>query len=129
MTVSSGNRRGFTLVEVLVAFAILAMALTAAYGVFSDASRAVSSGERYAVALALAEARLAEIDAMPADGGWDGEGDFAEAYRWRIESRVLTDPAIAAAQEGGMATVLVTVTVTWETGGTVTLETIRLRAS
>ena len=75
MTRKKGRDRGFTLIEVLVAFAILAFTLAAAYGVFADASRAVASGERYGVALALAESRLAEVDAAPADEVWAGAGE------------------------------------------------------
>ena len=116
--------RGFTLLEVLVAFAILAFTLAAAYGVFSDASRSVASGERYGVALALAESRLAEVDAAAAAETWDGEGEFEDTYRWRVETRAMPD---GAAENVPVEPVIVTVTVSWASGGPVTLETIRLR--
>jgi general secretion pathway protein I len=124
MTVRQGRDKGFTLIEVLVAFAILAFTLAAAYGVFADASRAVASGERYGVALALAESRLAEIDAAPADETWEGAGEFNGTHRWRVETRALPDSPAGRDQ---FEPVVVTVTVTWETGGPVALETIRLR--
>ena len=124
MPVRAGQDRGFTLIEVLVAFVILAFTLAAAYGVFADASRAVASGERYGVALALAESRLAEVDAAAADEPWDGEGEFDETYRWRVETRVLPD---GPAENVPLEPVVVTVTVSWASGGPFTLETIRLR--
>jgi len=124
MTAPGGRDRGFTLIEVLVAFAILAFTLAAAYGVFADASRAVASGERYGVALALAESRLAEVDAAPADEVWDSEGEFAGTYRWRVETRAFPD---SPAKTDRLEPVVVAVTVTWESGGPVVLETIRLR--
>ncbi len=124
MTVRGGRDRGFTLIEVLVAFAILAFTLAAAYGVFADASRAVASGERYGVALALAETRLAEVDAATADDVWDSEGEFGGAYRWRVETRALPD---GPAENVQLVPVAVSVTVTWESGGPVVLESVRLR--
>ncbi|MDH3230462.1 MAG: prepilin-type N-terminal cleavage/methylation domain-containing protein [Alphaproteobacteria bacterium] len=124
MTVRPNRDAGFTLIEVLVAFAILAFTLAAAYGVFSDAARAVASGERYGVALALAESRLAAVDAAPAGEAWDDAGEFDGTYRWRVETRVLPDgPPVTVRIEP----VVVTVTVTWESGGPVALETVRLR--
>lgn len=124
MTARPRRARGFTLVEVLVAFAILAFTLTAAYGVFSDAARAVAKGERYGVALALAESRLAAVDTLPVGDSWDGAGLFDETYRWEVETRPL--PA-ELADTVRLEPVAVTVTVRWDSGGPVTLETIRLR--
>jgi general secretion pathway protein I len=124
VSVRNGQDRGFTLIEVLVAFAILAFTLAAAYGVFADASRAVASGERYGVALALAESRLAEVDAAPADEAWDSGGEFAGTYRWQVETRALPD---SPADNVRLEPVVVAVTVTWESGGPVVLESIRLR--
>lgn len=125
MTARRGRTRGFTLVEVLVAFTILAFTLAAAYGVFSDASRAVATGERYGTALALAESRLAAVDAARPDEPWDDAGDFGDIYRWRVDTRILPD---GAAGPAGLEPVVVSVTVTWPSGGPVTLETIRLRS-
>lgn len=124
MTVRQNQDRGFTLIEVLVAFAILAFTLAAAYSVFAEASRAVASGERYGVALALAETRLAEVDAAAADDVWDDAGEFNGAYRWRVETRALPD---SPAENVPLVPVMVSVTVTWESGGPVVLETVRLR--
>jgi len=125
MAASRRRQSGFTLVEVLVAFAILAFTLATAYGVFSDSVRAVASGERHGVALALAESRLAEIDAMPADEPWDSEGDFNDTFHWRVETRPLPDSS--AGGDAALEPVLVSVTVTWDRGAPVTLDTIRLR--
>jgi general secretion pathway protein I len=124
MTARRGRDRGFTLIEVVVAFAILAFTLAAAYGVFADASRAVASGERYGVALALAESRLAGVDAAAAGDVWDGEGEFGETYIWRVETSALEDGPPGNVR---IEPVVVSVTVTWDSGGPVVLETVRLR--
>ena len=120
------HERGFTLIEVLISFAILAFTLAAAYGVFSDASRAVASGERYAVALALAETRMAEVGGIPNGESWDSEGVFDNSYYWSVETRPL--PGAAASPDAGVEPVVVSVSVNWDSGGPVTLESIRLRS-
>lgn len=125
MTARGARDRGFTLVEVLVAFAILAFSLAAAYGVFSDASRSVAAGERYGLALALAEHRLAVVDAAPLDETWDGAGIYENIYRWEVETRAQPD---SVADSVRLVPVVVSVTVSWDGGGPVTLETIRLRS-
>ena len=118
------REKGFTLVEVLVAFTILAFSLAAAYGVFSDASRAVASGERYGRALALAESRLAAVEAARPDAVWDDAGEFDETYRWRVATETLSDNLPVNVQ---LEPVVVSVTVNWDGGGPLILETIRLR--
>ena len=70
MSAQSGTSRGFTLIEVLVAFLILAFSLGALFKLFSGSLRSVRQGEDYAHATALAHAQLARIDA----DGIDGQG-------------------------------------------------------
>lgn len=124
LTTRRARDRGFTLLEVLVAFAILAFTLASAYGVFSDASRSVASGERYGLALALAQNRLAEIDAASPGENWDGAGDYGEIYRWQVETRALPD---SVAESVRFVPVIVSVSVSWQDGGPLVLETIRLK--
>lgn len=123
MRLSQGKERGFTLVEVLVAFAILALTLVAAYGVFSDAARATANGEAHGTALALAQAKLAEIDAHPLDRSVTGSGEFDGRFAWRVEVHDLPGHGEA----DGDRPVTVKVVVEWDTGRALSLETIRLR--
>lgn len=124
MTVSQARNSGFTLVEVLVAFTILAFTLAAAYGVFSNVSRSVAAGEQYGRALALAESRLAAIDAASPDDAWDEDGEFDDRFRWRVETAALADDLPDSVK---LTPVVVSVEVSWDGGGPVVLETIRLR--
>lgn len=55
------SRKGFTLLEVLVALAILGIAITVVLQLFSANLRAISSSEKYVSALIKAEARMREI--------------------------------------------------------------------
>lgn len=52
--------RGFTLIETLVAFTVLALVLGALYRVFAASARQATLAQDYAYAVQLAEARLAE---------------------------------------------------------------------
>ena len=56
----SSSSSGFTLLEVLVAFTILALVLGALYRVFASSARHARLVQDYTYALSLAEARLAE---------------------------------------------------------------------
>ena len=66
--------RGYTLIEVLVAFVILAMALTVLLRIFSGGVRNVAVSSDYAKAVLIAESRLATagIDDTLAPGETDG---------------------------------------------------------
>ena len=120
MTLKKGRDRGFTLIEVLVAFAILAFTLAAAYGVFADASRAVASGERYGVALALAETAIERASAPSfltgalAEGGASLSGDG-----WRVDAAPMVE------ETGPLALIRLIATAGAQDAAGVTLETIR----
>ena len=103
------DRRGFTLLEVLVSLAILSITLLLAYEVFSGAIGAEDRSERWTVASCLGETLVRESTAVWPDTG-DAEGKFAapmEAYSWK---RSILPAAHPDARE-------VHVTVTWSTGG------------
>jgi hypothetical protein len=72
----------------------------------------------------LAESRLAGVDAAAAGDVWDGEGEFGETYIWRVETSALEDGPPGNVR---IESVVVSVTVTWDSGGPVVLETVRLR--
>jgi general secretion pathway protein I len=80
--------RGFSLLEVLVAFAILALALTVLMQVFSTGLRNISVGEDYTRAVLLAESVLASVGVEQPlqEGERTGTFDekYGEAYRWRV---------------------------------------------
>ena len=87
-TVSGDSPRGFTLLEIMLAMAILAIAFTA---VFQSQSQSISmiGGSRFdTTAPLLAQAEMARIEAAPLSDLSSGEGDFGDAfldYRWRLD--------------------------------------------
>lgn len=132
---------GFTLLEVLVAFAILAISLGAVYQAFGIGARNARASEAYTVAVLLAESELAAAGVeTPLFPGAE-EGTFGR-YNWRRTVIPASEtPASEQASEQsapsssvtakGVQLYEVTVTVRWgdSLGGAarkVTLRTLRL---
>lgn len=127
MRARSGSRRGFTLIEVLVAFLILSFSLGALFKVFSGSLRSLRQGEDYAHATALARAQLARIDADGVDGQGIESGETDDGYRWQAEFTPLPDLS-APSGDRKFEPLTVTVTVSWGAldNRSVALSTIRL---
>ena len=103
------DRRGFTLLEVLVSLAILSITLLLAYEVLTGAIAAEDRSERWTVASCLGETLVRESTAVWPDTG-DSSGKFGkplEDYSWK---RSIIPAAHPDARE-------VHVTVTWSSGG------------
>jgi general secretion pathway protein I len=84
---ATNNRRGFTLLEVMVAVAIMAIALSAVYKLYSQAFNMNQSARFYTTATLLAETKLAELAIQsPRDLGSDAgafEDEFSD-YSWQV---------------------------------------------
>lgn len=81
------RHKGFTLLEVLVAMAILTIALTSIFKLHGQTM--VMSGKARFLTLApqLAQAKLAEIEGQPFEDIGDGSGDFGKDhpnYQWKL---------------------------------------------
>lgn len=142
MKVPAPDRRqgGFSLIEVLVAFAILALSLGVLLQIFSRASLTTAASVQYSRAAGLATARLEAVgSAIPLEAG-TVSGDPEIGMAWEISMVPLEGDAQAALgitmDEGlGFAPpatpYLVTVGVLWRDGDKVrrlSLSTMRLGA-
>lgn len=76
---------GFTLLEALVAFVILAMTMAVIYQAAGGSVRATVEGERQTYALVLAESVLNNYRSVP-PGGMVRSGELDNGYSWRIEA-------------------------------------------
>lgn len=78
---------GFTLLEVMIAMAILAIALVAVYQSQTQSLSMASDSRFLTTASLLAQGRMAEIDAANPLSLESGKGDFGEVhpdYRWEV---------------------------------------------
>ncbi|HHX81601.1 MAG TPA: type II secretion system protein [Pseudomonadaceae bacterium] len=111
--------QGFSLVEMLVAMAILALSLGVLYQAAAGATRNVRIDERYTYAVQIAQSLLAEYPALPPEGVSSAGvmGDFS----WQLDS----SPWDAADSVGSQARAVAPVEllqlvalVRWEGSGT-----------
>ena len=121
--------RGYTLIEVLVAFMILALALTVLLRIFAGGVRNVAVSSEYAQAVLIGESRLATagIDATLAPG--ETSGVEGEDFHWT--RRVVNyEPVVDYSMHvKGTRAYYVTVTVIWPNGDSersINLSTVKL---
>jgi len=124
------SARGFTLLEILVALAIMGLALVALFRAGSGGVFAVDAAGHVTEAIERAQSHLAEIGRLAAITPGETEGDDGGGYRWRARVRPL-----AAWQVGGDAAAAtitlfqVEMTISWKAGAgrrSVVLSSLRL---
>lgn len=96
---SGGSRqRGFTLIEVIVAFALLALALTLLLGTLSGAARQVRAAADASRATLHAQSLFSQLGVGEALQPGHREGEFEEGrYRWSLEIAPYADPLTGGA--------------------------------
>jgi general secretion pathway protein I len=105
--------RGYSLIEMLVAVAILGLALGALYQSASGATRNVRTDERYAYAVELARSLVADNSVVP-NTGLVESGETASGFIWNAVATPLTRPRASVVSDGRMQRLVVT--VSWPDG-------------
>jgi general secretion pathway protein I len=96
---SMKHARGYTLVEVIVAFAVLALALTLLLGALSGASKQVRWADDAGRASLHAQSLLDQLGVGEALAPGRKQGDFENGrYRWQLDVQPWRDPAQPANQ-------------------------------
>jgi general secretion pathway protein I len=81
--------RGFTLIEVVVALAILGIGLTVVIELFSGGLRLARVSEEYTRAMNYASLKMEEIATQKTIEEGENEGEFDKNFRWQVEIRKL----------------------------------------
>jgi len=118
---------GFSLLETLVAFAVLILVLSVTMQIFGSGSRSSRLTHEYAQATMIAQAKLAEVQ------GGDSElsGTEMERYHWQVQKQEAkySDPGMQEDYHRPFITNDVSITVNWESIGKqrqVKIETVQL---
>jgi general secretion pathway protein I len=113
------TERGFTLLEVLIAFAIAALALGLLFRTASGSLVAVETAGRYEEAVARARSHLDAIGSEAALAAGTSEGDDGDGYRWHLAVTPLAAVQARSQINGPPPPVLyaVTVAISWHDAG------------
>ena len=111
--IKRSSQRGFSLLELLVAFAIMGIALGMLYRATGSSASNVGEIERVTQASELAESLLAMYDALP-PGGWNEAGRSA-GFAWSARSAPY--PTNAAANPAVPPLYQLALTVQWDDNG------------
>lgn len=107
---------GFTLLEVMIALAILAIALTSLFGSQSHSLSLAIEGKFNTAAAMLAREKLAEYRAAVIEPV-SGEGDFGDAFpdfSWRAEVRDAGLDLVNENREGQDPLLRLDLVITWQ---------------
>jgi general secretion pathway protein I len=123
------GQAGFTLLEVIVAFVILAMVLGASFSSFSSGFRSISVAGNYTDALLRAKSHLAGLDVAGPLVPGNQSGQSGDGYAWRLEVVPLEWHQTAFGDRQVLGLYVVSLTYSWDSGEgprDLTMTTVRL---
>ncbi|WP_409363663.1 prepilin-type N-terminal cleavage/methylation domain-containing protein [Bradyrhizobium sp. AUGA SZCCT0051] len=120
------SEAGFTLVEIIVALAILSAGLSLVLGMISSALQRTASAEKMATAGSIAQSLMAKVGTEVPVGREEREGKYPDGYRWRVRMQPLAE---ANQGEGRLGLYALSTEVEWGEGAdarSFALTTLRL---
>lgn len=79
------KRKGFTLIEVVVAMAILGVGIAVIIELFSGGLRLVRASGEYTQAVNYGRVKMEEMTVKPTLNEGTEEGEFDGTYRWQVD--------------------------------------------
>ncbi len=125
------RNQGFTLLEIMVAMAILGIGLVVIIELFSGGLRLARISEEYTTAAGYARMKMEETSLAKSLEEGIQEGEFDSFYRWQVEVKKvdLLPPEKETSYQPPVALYRVRIAVFWKSGmreRTASLETYRL---
>lgn len=126
-------QRGYTLIEVVVAFALLALALSLLLGAMTNATKQVKLSDEYGRAALHAQSLLDQAGVGEALAPGHKQGELEDGrYRWELDVSPWRDPAAPPKQEqllGAPQLMQLELVLRWGEGGprqTLAIRSLRL---
>jgi general secretion pathway protein I len=110
----AGHDDGFTLVEVIVALAMLSLGLSVLLGLISNSLRQSANAERTAEAGSLAQSLMAEVGTDLPIKSDERDGQFPNGYRWHVKIQPYGDAG--EREEWPVGVYTISTEVEWEDG-------------
>jgi general secretion pathway protein I len=117
---------GFTLIEVLVALAIIAVCLVSIGSVIGTTVRGTRALERHVALIETARAIETGLPDRSQLHPGTLTGDYS-GYRWRVDVSPFADGALVSSPSSHFVPQAVVITVTSPSGASVRIDTVRLR--
>ncbi len=85
--------RGFSLLEILIAFVLLALAMAVLMQIFSSSLNGATIADRYAKATMLAESKLAAVGVEETLKEGSSSGTYDDLFSWVVEVKPYSEPS------------------------------------
>ena len=110
-------QQGFSLLEILIAFSILAFSLTILLNIFSSGLRRALVSEEYQQAVIIAQSKLAAAGVEEALDDGTQQGEIQQKYFWSVQVQAFNLEKMGLdLEEESILPYQVTVTVEWLAG-------------
>lgn len=90
------GQRGFSLLEVIVAFVILVLCVSVVLRVFGGSAMAAIINADYLQAVSVAEAKMAELKIFSETGSYRDNGETDGGFRWQVNAQAFNDSSATA---------------------------------